>query len=69
MRYSALMPHSPGNTISNHAGLCTECLHARRIESDRRSVFYLCELSENDPRFPKYPRLPVLLCDGFKKKD
>jgi hypothetical protein len=21
-----------------------------------------------DPRFPKYPRLPVLSCEGYKKK-
>jgi len=28
----------------------------------------LCELALVDPRFPKYPRLPVLACDGYKKK-
>jgi len=50
------------------AGLCDQCLHARCIESDRGSVFYLCELSVSDPRFPKYPRLPILTCDGFEKK-
>lgn len=38
----------------------------RRIESDRGSVFYRCALADTDPRFPKYPRLPVLRCDGFK---
>jgi len=25
----------------------------------------LCRLSERDPRFPKYPMLPVLDCTGF----
>ncbi len=50
------------------AGLCASCAHARRIESDRGSVFILCELSLADPRFPKYPRLPVLSCEGYKKK-
>ena len=50
------------------AGLCSHCLHARRIESARGSVFILCNLSLTDPRFPKYPRLPVLSCDGYKKK-
>jgi len=50
------------------AGLCAICLHARRIESPHGSVFYLCELSFTDPRFSKYPRLPVVSCDGFKKK-
>jgi hypothetical protein len=63
------MPHLPGRKVDTAAaGLCAECLHARRRESDRGSVFYLCELSASDPRFPKYPRLPVLSCDGFKKK-
>jgi hypothetical protein len=48
-------------------GLCTRCLHARRIQSDRGSVFYLCELSKVDPRFPKYPKLPVLSCSGYEE--
>lgn len=26
----------------------------------------LCELSKTDPRFPKYPRLPVLACPGYE---
>jgi hypothetical protein len=43
-------------------------MHARRIESSQGSVFYLCELSFTHPRFTKYPRLPVISCDGFKKK-
>jgi hypothetical protein len=38
----------------------------RRVTSDRGSVFYLCELSKVDPSFPKYPRLPVLECRGYK---
>ncbi len=50
------------------AGLCADCVHARRIESERGSVFILCELSRADPRFPQYPRLPVLSCEGYKKK-
>jgi hypothetical protein len=39
----------------------------RRIVSDRGSVFYLCELSKTDQRFPKYPRLPVLACVGYER--
>lgn len=49
-------------------GLCENCMHARRIESDRGSVFFLCRLALTDPRFQKYPRLPVLSCLGFEKK-
>ena len=47
------------------AGLCADCAHSKQIESSRGSVFYLCQLSETDPAFPKYPRLPVLLCPGY----
>jgi hypothetical protein len=50
------------------AGLCESCKHMRRITSDRGSVFYLCELSKVDLRFPKYPRLPVLSCTGYEKQ-
>ena len=32
-------------------GLCATCTHARRMRSDRESVFYLCELSKVDQRF------------------
>lgn len=48
------------------AGLCATCVHARAITSDRGSTFVWCGLSKADPRFPKYPRLPVLACDGWQ---
>jgi len=47
-------------------GLCADCVHARRVESSRGSLFLLCELSRSDPRFTKYPRLPVLSCPGYQ---
>lgn len=47
-------------------GLCGGCQYARRIESDRGSVFYRCQLALTDPRFVKYPRLPVLACEGYR---
>lgn len=50
------------------AGLCAECVNARRIQSDRGAVFWLCELSATDSRFAKYPRLPVIQCVGFEQK-
>jgi hypothetical protein len=36
------------------------------ITSDKGSRFYMCLLSATDPRFPKYPRLPVLRCSGYQ---
>jgi len=47
-------------------GLCRNCANARRIESDRKSVFIMCNLSFEDSRFPKYPRLPVITCSGYR---
>jgi len=52
-----------------NAGLCADCIHARSVKSDRGSTFLFCELSARDRKFPKYPRLPVLSCEGYKKKD
>ncbi len=49
------------------AGLCADCAHARRIESDRGSVFYLCLRSASDPAFAKYPPLPVVRCAGYAR--
>jgi len=51
------------------AGLCGSCSHARRMQSDRGSVFIRCELSFADSRFVKYPRLPVLSCTGYEGKN
>ena len=47
------------------AGLCARCVHALVIRNDRGSRFYLCRLSATDPRFRKYPQLPVRHCTGF----
>lgn len=47
-------------------GLCERCRHARVVET-RRSVFWLCGRAAGDPRFEKYPRLPVIACVGFEE--
>jgi hypothetical protein len=56
------------NTNVKLLGLCATCLHARLISSAKGSQFLLCQLSQSDPAFPKYPRLPVLSCSGFCPK-
>jgi hypothetical protein len=48
-----------------NTGLCADCVNVKIMRSDRESIFYLCQLSFTDSRFPKYPRLPVLRCDGY----
>jgi hypothetical protein len=50
------------------AGLCDRCLHQRLVPNTRGSVFSLCERSRSDPRYPRYPSLPVLRCPGFEPR-
>lgn len=50
-----------GDTV----GLCASCRHARVVDTPR-SRFWRCGLAESDPRFVKYPRLPVLECPGYE---
>lgn len=52
-------------TDTEMAGLCASCRNARTVKT-RTSTFWLCELSKTDPRFPKYPRLPVQTCSGYR---
>jgi len=55
----------PDSRQAGPRGLCASCRHARIITSARGSEFVLCEKSRTDPRFARYPRLPVLMCDGY----
>jgi hypothetical protein len=47
-------------------GLCATCRHVRVVQTSHGSTFYLCRLADTDPRFAKYPRLPVLRCAGYE---
>ena len=53
-------------SAKQRAGLCASCTHAQVVTSSRGSVFQLCRLSFTDPRFPRYPPLPVLECGGYE---
>jgi hypothetical protein len=50
------------------AGLCDSCRHQRIVRNTRGSTFSMCERSKTDPRFPKYPRLPVERCSGYEER-
>ena len=50
---------------TSRVGLCWTCRHARVVATPR-GRFWLCRLAATDPRFEKYPRLPVLSCDGHE---
>lgn len=56
---------SPEN---ERVGLCFSCQHMRLVRTDRGSVFYQCQRSVTDPRYPKYPSLPVRQCAGYELK-
>jgi hypothetical protein len=45
-------------------GLCASCRHVRLV-TGARSTFVRCGLAERDPRFPRYPPLPVRRCEGY----
>lgn len=49
-------------------GLCLSCTHLQIVPSTHGSVFYLCKLSFVDSNFRRYPRLPVLACQGHRPK-
>ena len=50
------------------AGLCDACVHQKLIRSGRGSEFSMCLRHKDDPRYPKYPRIPVGRCPGFEPR-
>jgi len=50
------------------AGLCESCVHQQLVPNTRGSVFSLCQRSRTDPRYPRYPPLPVLACPGHERR-
>ena len=59
---------APERQVPNPAGLCSTCVHVQLVHG-ARTTFYLCRLSFTDPRFPRYPPIPVLACDGFEPRE
>jgi hypothetical protein len=53
---------------ADRAGLGATCTHVQTVSSSRGSTFHLCRLSEIDPAFPRYPRLPVISCRGYERR-
>ncbi|MBI3732317.1 MAG: hypothetical protein HY259_02530 [Chloroflexi bacterium] len=59
------MNPQPPNLSRDPIGLCGQCHYCRLVKNARGSQFYLCQFSEIDPRYARYPRLPVLRCEAF----
>jgi hypothetical protein len=45
------------------AGLCDSCAWQKVIRNTRGSAFSMCR----NPELPKYPRLPVVECRGYRR--
>lgn len=58
-----------GRVSSPAFGLCAACTHQRVVGNTRGSTFSLCGLSRVDDRFPRYPRMPVGSCPGFRRQE
>lgn len=46
---------------------CETCANVREVRT-ARSRFLLCELSRTNAAYPKYPRQPVVHCEGYRPK-
>jgi hypothetical protein len=51
------------------AGLCDTCAFQQEVRNTRGSSFSLCTRSRTDPAYPRYPRLPVLSCPGYGRRE
>ena len=49
--------------------LCETCAWMREVVTPKGSRFLLCQLSQTDPDYPKYPAQPVVRCDGYRKEE
>ena len=52
-------------------GLCASCAWVRLVKNRRGSTFYRCLRADSDPpdpRFVRYPPLPVLTCPGYERR-
>ena len=49
--------------------LCETCAWVREVVTPKESRFLLCQLSQTNPVYPKYPPQPVVRCDGYRKKE
>jgi hypothetical protein len=50
-------------------GLCSLCRFATTQLSSRESTFWRCRRADVDPKFQRYPPLPVAECAGFELED
>jgi hypothetical protein len=49
--------------------LCETCTSMREVVTPKGSRFLLCQLSESNPDYPKYPPQPVVRCEGCRPRE
>ncbi len=49
--------------------LCETCHHLRIVVAAKGSRFLLCQRSQTNSRYPKYPPQPVIACGGYQPAD
>jgi hypothetical protein len=49
-------------------GLCGGCAHGQMLDSKTGSRFLFCLRARQDPRYAKYPPVPVFACPGFEPR-
>ena len=49
--------------------LCETCAWMREVVTPNGSRFLLCQVSQTDPAYPKYPPQPVVRCAGHRKRE
>jgi len=61
-------PRVPPETAGGDpaVGLCARCAVCQRVRSARGATFFRCRRADVDPRYARYPRLPVMQCVGFE---
>jgi hypothetical protein len=49
--------------------LCETCARMREIVTPKGSRFLLCQLSQSDASYAKYPAQPKLRCAGYRESE
>jgi len=49
--------------------VCESCALMREVVTPKGSRFLLCQLSQTNSDYPKYPPQPVIRCDGYQKHE
>ncbi len=56
----------PESQLAVLVGLCAQCRWAARVPTDKARCYWRCRRSEVDTRYPRYPRLPMVVCAGYQ---